>query len=269
VRRGTSQPVAAIASQSPKPSAQRCTAHVAAAHAGIDRLIVNAASGATNTAEGSPWVLSTRRDDLHLTVYHATVPGSQFYRFKAVCRMPFHPAVTAQFLSDGAGRLRWDPNVSRLDTLPVADTPRGRVHLLHSQTKAVGPIASRDFVDVVAVVRTPSGGYANGGGSVTDARLPEQRGVVRGWNSGGGGWTFEPVEADAGLCTVTYVIHSDLKGWLPSLIINNAIVGNYVTFFSGALVAMREARLDSAESVAAALAALEPGDASPTMERPQ
>lgn len=245
-------------------------AHVAAAHAGIDRLIVNAALDAATTAEGAPWVLSTRREDLHLTVYHAAVPGSPTYRFKAVCLMPFHPAVTAQFLSDGVGRLRWDPAVSRLDCIPVADTPRGRVHLLHSQTKAVGPISSRDFVDVVAVVRTPSGGYANGGGSVTDPRLPEQRGVVRGWNSGGGGWTFEPVEeaggADAGpRCRVTYVIHSDLKGWLPALIINSAITGNYVTFFSGALAAMREARLDSAESVAAARAALEPSDASPTM----
>ena len=240
-------------------------AHVAAATSGIELLLRNADPGAATSAEGSPWVLSTRRADIQLEVYHAVVPGSSFLRFKAVCVVPFAPAVVAAFMGDGARRLQWDPNVARLDSLPVEHPPpRGRVYLLHSQTKAVGPISSRDFVDVVAVVELPGGAHANGGGSVVDARLPEQRGIVRGWNSAGGGWTFVPIAPAAGAAAprrvetrVTYVIHSDLKGWLPALVVNSAITSNYVTFFEGALKAMAAAKLDTPESHAAALAALE------------
>jgi hypothetical protein len=75
---------------------------------------------------------------------------------------------------------------------------------------------------------------------------PPSKAFVRGYNHVGSGWYFERVPAaDAadGVegTRVAYIIMSDLKGWFPALVINNAIGGAYVTFFED-LQAALEAR---------------------------
>ena len=69
----------------------------------------------------------------------------------------------------------------------------------------------------------------SGGTGVVDAdRFPEASGFVRGWNTSSG-WVFEKTETGT---RIHYVIHSDLKGWMLSVVVNNALTGSYVTFFS-------------------------------------
>jgi hypothetical protein len=77
--------------------------------------------------------------------------------------------------------------------------------------------------------------------------MPPDRGAVRGLNSDGFGWYLQCVEgADAAVGTsgaephnpagatrVHYVIHSDLRGWLPHAAVNAAMVSTFVNFAAG------------------------------------
>lgn len=120
-----------------------------------------------------------------------------------------------------------------------------RATLLRSATKAVGPISAREFLDVcvagsvaaVAAAATsplrwtpPPGTLASGGvGIDADARFPPNAAFVRGIN-GVCGWVFEPTGVDS--CRVHYVIVTNLKGWLPAVVVNANLAGAFVTFFT-------------------------------------
>lgn len=202
------------------------SAHALAALAGVPLLQQYAA------ADGPAWTEAAHRPELSLVVQRQPVAGSPYARFRAVCELPHPPPAVLHALCDCPARLRWDSAVARLDTVdlpvPAAST---RLLLLHSQTHAVGPISARDFVDAVAVVGPLDGGvFVNTGASVVDGRFPEQRGVVRGVNSPGGGWLLAPC-GDGSSTRVTYVIHSDIRGWLPAAVVNAALVSTYVSFF--------------------------------------
>jgi hypothetical protein len=208
-------------------------------------------------SDDKPWRKRVEKDmgeGLTLTVYDSDVPGSPLLRFKGVLEAPFPPDVVVQLVNDHKARLAWDGNIAQLDTVVL------RQHdpfcfVLHSATKSVGPVSARDFVDITAIVALEGGSYASGGcGYVDEKRYPARSGFVRGSNSPGGGWYFESVGEGSGTrCRISYVIHSDLKGWMPSVIINNAITGSYVSFYGDMLKYIREnpAAVDAARKAAA------------------
>jgi len=216
--------------------------HIASAKSGVTALLSNIKPDVN--AEGRPWVLGLERPDINLKVYYSEVPGSSLLRFKGVCEIKgYAPMYIQEAISDNAERLKWDSNIAALDihdirggTSGVPSTDEGilRVVLLRSATKPVGPISAREFLDVTAICDekfpgVPKGSVVSGGTGVVDAgRFPEASGYVRGWNTASG-WVFEKTETGT---TIHYVIHSDLKGWMLSVVVNNALTGSYVTFFS-------------------------------------
>ncbi len=200
--------------------------------------------GPTLTCDGAPWSRVLANAALSLEVFDAPVPASALRRFKAVAALPFPPAAVAAALADHAARMVWDRNIALLEEVELQAAPF-RATLLHSRTKAVGPIAGRDFVDACVALHLPAppaagpeawvaapGSIAAGGiGVRADARFPETPAAVRGYNTPGSGWVFEP--ADGGAATrVHYCIHVDLAGWLPTMLVNSSIAGSYVSFFT-------------------------------------
>jgi hypothetical protein len=265
-------------------------AHAHAALAGVQLLLTNAALDGSPSADGTPWSEASRKPDLHLTIYRSDAKGSSYARFKAVCVLPHAPAVLARFVADNEARMKWDSNIARLETHALAagdaagtgspPPPGAKFYLLRCQTHAVGPISARDFVDAVATYALPDGRLVNGGASVVDAaRCPERKGVVRGWNTPGGGWVFEPVRVPATSdgtgarvhTRVVYVIHSDLRGWMPSSVVNAALTSTYVAFFTdlrkamAAAVAPDEGQAEAAAQLAAAEAASAGAAAAPSL----
>lgn len=253
-------------------------AHTDAALAGVQLLLTNAALDGSPSADGAPWSEASRKPDLHLTIFRSDAKGSSYARFKAVCVLPHAPAVLARFVADNETRMKWDSNIARLETHALdpagaaSPLPAGaKFYLLRCQTHAVGPISARDFVDAVATYALPDGRIVNGGASVVDAaRCPERKGTVRGWNTPGGGWVFEPVRVPAAAdgiggervhTRVIYVIHSDLRGWMPSGVVNSALTSTYVAFFTdlrkamAAAVAPDEGQAEAVAQLAAASAA--------------
>ena len=214
-------------------------AWIAGALEGIELLKKNAQSEGPS-ADGTTWKECSKQKDI--VIYQCAVPGSSMLRFKAIFSLPYAPAVVSAFVSDNEHRRSWDSNLSKIETTELGTDERGKFHLLHIETKAVGPVSARDFVDAVAIVSLPDGSIANGGRGLTDGAndvYPEARGVVRGLNGPGGGWIFRPVQAEGGVHTeIVYVIHCDLKGWLPHVVVNNALVGSYVSFYKDLTRAM-------------------------------
>ena len=230
---------------------------IAAALKGIEVLQVNARHEGPS-ADGSEWKEHSKRPDCGgMVVYQSSVPGSSYARFKAVFTLPYAPSVVSSFVRDPISRISWDASLNKIEPTKLAEDERGFFAISHSETKAVGPISSRDFVDAVAIVNLPGGGIANGGSGIDDtASFPERKGIVRGYNSPGGGWLFEPVLLDEKVHTrMIYIIHCNLKGWLPSAVVNGALTGNYVTFYKDLTKAMA-AKCDPEEGQEAARAAM-------------
>ena len=169
-------------------------------------------------------------------------------RFKAVCELPFAPAVVHAALEDNEARITWDRNIAALEYTVLQNKPF-RMVLLHSCTRHVGPISGRDFLDIAAsmsfdeAATAPAGpdGFSacmgtrvsGGMGIEADDRYPPTSGIVRAFNSPGSGWVFEPVQrAGAVWCRCYYVIHTHLRGWIPTMFINSALAQSYVDFFT-------------------------------------
>jgi len=176
-----------------------------------------------------------------------------------------------QFLYDLEQRLTWDSNCTNLEAHSLyewevpdpsaepgaakktVDNLRNALKFLRCTTAAVGPISARDFVDinylrhdvdlqgkVYAVVSC--GGVTPELEVIHQTKYPQvfpvASGVVRGRTSGACGWYIEqdrdPATGECNdSCTVSYVVHSDIKGWLPSMLINSTIGGTFAAFFEG------------------------------------
>lgn len=144
--------------------------------------------------------------------------------------------------------------------------------ILHSATKPVGPISGRDFTDCIylgpisalppdvaqcapATLGSSAAGSAkclvNGGAGLAQghAAFPETSAFVRGFNFSGSGWVLEPIAGPTdtsssapavptnanGWTRIYYVVQSDLKGWLPTAVVNSSMVNMFQTFFANFL----------------------------------
>jgi len=246
--------------------------------ANAKNLVANCNVSSKN-AHGEAWVSTpgNNRPDLQLTVYSCKEPNSSLKRWLGVCLFPATDCVELMnYFNDLQKRLTWDKNCSHLEahhlyTWPVIDPSaaptaekktlgvHNSLKFLRCTTSAVGPISARDFVDinylrhdvdrsgkVYAVLScggvTPE--LENAHKTKYSTIYPVVPGVVRGTTSGGCGWYIKQ-DRDAGTgeytdaCTVSYVIHSDIKGWLPSMLINSAIGGTFAEFFE----AVKKSRL--------------------------
>lgn len=222
--------------------------------------VLLASCGEKHSPEGKPWREVLRKDALHLTVFDADMPHGGMRRFKGICELRgYSPARVQKCLQDLEARLKWDDNMLRLDVTVLQEAPE-RAILLHSVTKAVGPISSRSFLDCTVFLavdseegfgpsgpdgyKPPKGTLLSGGvGVETDARYPEDKSWVRGINDPGCGWVFEPIRDASGAVTGTRVIYcilTHLRGWLPNAVVNSSLANSYVAFYGGLAKALAD-----------------------------
>lgn len=207
------------------------------------------------------------------------VKGSPSRKFKAIVELPnITPMQLMDFIGDHAHRLTWDKNLANLEEVVVTegvesdfiargdenikqkckegskDETRARVVVLRCQTKQVGPVAGRDFVDAMVVKALDNGVVFSAGGSLSRSEaetiFPETKGLVRGFNMYGCGMFMENISVQEGrTCTrMQYVIHSDLKGWFLPAIVNNVLGGSFCAFFECLITALIARGYDIADS---------------------
>jgi hypothetical protein len=115
-------------------------------------------------------------------------------------------------------------------------------------TKAVGPIAGRDFVDANLIQTFEDGSIVSSGSAYINLeRLPESTSFTRGCNYPSG-WYFTPMDGGR-KSRVSYIIHTDLKGWFLPVIINQAIAGTYNDFFRDLICAIEAAGVEKASDL--------------------
>lgn len=96
------------------------------------------------------------------------------------------------------------------------------VGILHLMYKAVWPTSGRDFVLVNFQGRVDSQTIIQGGTSVVDPSVPEEKGYVRG-DCLVGGYVIKAIEDNPNACEVTYIGKLDLKGNIPTFVVNKAM----------------------------------------------
>ncbi|KAL5483737.1 hypothetical protein EMCRGX_G020148 [Ephydatia muelleri] len=96
------------------------------------------------------------------------------------------------------------------------------VGLLHLQYKGVWPTTGRDFAMVNFQGRVDDRTIIQGGTSIVDSRVPEDKAYVRG-DCLVGGYVIKSVEGDPSASQVTYVGKLDLKGNIPAFVVNKAM----------------------------------------------
>lgn len=211
----------------------------------VERLLSSSMSAEKN-CDGQEWGSQSLKDEeLRLDVWSSSVPGNSLKMFKAQCTFDGHsPKEIYDFLMNNDKRLGWDENVCHLDIMVLSeDKSTGeKLVILNCRTNAVGPISGRDFVDICLwkKITDEKGGtvtYISAGASYLenddikrkiDEHFPLPRGFIRGTNFQGGGWHISAGDRGA---VVTYGIHTDLAGWFPAIVVNNAIAGSYASFF--------------------------------------
>ena len=92
------------------------------------------------------------------------------------------------------------------------------VQILHLMYKSVWPTSARDFVVVSVVGRLDEQELVFGTVSIVDPRVPEMRGYVRG-RVISGGYLIRDCPRERS-CDVTYVTQVDLRGNVPTFLVN-------------------------------------------------
>lgn len=179
----------------------------------------------------------------------------RFTQTIAITTLPYPPSDVQSFISRDQHRLTWDRNVKELTSITVSENieEKKKVIILRSSTNRVGPITSRDFIDITLITAIGSdGSLASAGKGIENSpKFPICDNYVRGFNNAGCGWLFEilPQEDRSVHTKISYVIETDLKGWFLPVVVNNAIGGSYVTFFEDLKKAMQEEKEKEKEKV--------------------
>ena len=201
--------------------------------------------------EGYPWRKIKERPDLNLKVYTSEAKGTPLIIHRAICI--FNDIVPEQLLSFTQNidyRLTWDRNTKSLKEVPISDetelkhgrTYERRCLMLRSATKQVGPISSRDFIDVNMIMTQDDGSIVSAGAGLlpeqTCGHFPVQSDAVRGFNHFWG-LHLEKHGVHGKDCKLTYLLHCDLKGWFRPMVINHVAGGFYISFFQDLKAALK------------------------------
>ena len=218
-----------------------------------DKTIGNSRSEEINR-EGLPWRKVKERADLQLKVYTSPASDSPLIIHRAICLFEnIEPEHLLSFTQHIDYRLTWDRNTKSLKEIPISDEPvlkngqtyQRRCLMLRVSSKQVGPISSRDFVDVNMMMTQEDGSIVSAGAGLqpdqTGGHFPVQSDAVRGLNHFWG-LHLEKCGVDGKDCKLTYLLHCDLKGWFRPMVINHVAGGFYVSFFQDLKAAMKTAQ---------------------------
>lgn len=219
------------------------------AEAAAKQTIENSKSD-VNSVDGNQWKLEfVKLEIANLHVYSSQATGTKIRRFKAVVELPYSPADLWDFVSRDDHRITWDRNIHDLTTITVCEdaAEKKRFTVMRCGTKAVGPIAGRDFVDANLIHTLEDGSIVSSGSAyVNTEKLPESTSFTRGCNFPSG-WYFVPIDGGK-KSRVNYIIHTDLRGWFLPIIINNAIAGTYIDFFRDLIQALEGSNIAKSDN---------------------
>ncbi|KAL5474432.1 hypothetical protein EMCRGX_G026377 [Ephydatia muelleri] len=102
--------------------------------------------------------------------------------------------------------------------------------IVYTVSAGVGPVSSRDFVSVRLAFEDENGTKYSAGCAVTSSLKPEQSGKTRAENHAGG-YVFIPISDSR--TRLIWVLNSDLKGWLPQAVVDQALSSTVIETLLG------------------------------------
>lgn len=122
---------------------------------------------------------------------------------------------------------KWNTTVQECITVQVIDDNTDISHNITNEAVG-GLVSSRDFVNL-RHWKTKDGILLSAGCSVLHPSVPPSKKHVRGDN-GPGGWFYRPCPHDPNRCIFGWIVNTDIKGWIPSYLVEQAIHGELLQF---------------------------------------
>lgn len=161
------------------------------------------------------WTL--RKNEDGIKVYTRPVSGSALDEFKGTCIVDAQTQELAELLKDVASYPDWLPNCSEAQLIKR----EGNVQIHYSQTEAPFPVSNRDcYYRYTYIQKGPD--YEVKMTALPDYG-PQREGVVR-MKKVQGHWYFQALKD--GRSRVSYQVHADPGGSIPSWLTNSAVVSN-------------------------------------------
>nr|XP_022333396.1 stAR-related lipid transfer protein 5-like isoform X1 [Crassostrea virginica] len=132
-------------------------------------------------------------------------------------------------LPDGP-RAKWDTNMKKIEILKWIEKPDLRINRACTASAMLGLISPRDFVDLI-LVRETDECLSTNAISINYPEYPEVKDHVRGWNWSCGMICVKYPE-DPNKCKLVSLIQPDIKGMLPKNVVEAAVPGSMVEFFT-------------------------------------
>ena len=173
-----------------------------------------------------------------VTMQSIAVEGMSLRKFKAVGIIPASPSEVSRLLWEPEDRMTWDKSYLGITNLNrvIGGEATDDIVLQRLLIKGILVISQRDFI-CCHMRRTLSNGEAitvSYAVSEKENVFPIDSNFTRGEVCEGTGWRVRPIKIGEKEHTeLTYVIMTDLKGWVPSFVINGAMGQTFQAYYQG------------------------------------
>jgi len=187
-----------------------------------------------NFKNETSWVLEFEKPELNLCVYSFKDYNKPIKKFKATTFINnISPNNFIDYIEDFEKRIVYDKNLKSLKKYPIERDNNSEVFVLQTETYQVGPVSSREFIDLSLIKNLEDGNVIFCGSSIElNNVFPYKENIVRGVNHEGSGWFIKKDCLNNGT-TLTLVVETDLKGWFHPVITNNSICYGLIGIFKG------------------------------------
>lgn len=180
------------------------------------------------TAEG--WTSAKKSKNFEISYRQSEEFSGHLYKGEAIYNCP--PKTVSDYvepLPDGP-RAKWDSNMKKIEILKWIEKPDLRINHACTASAMLGLISPRDFVDLI-LVRETEECFSTNAISIEYPECPEVKDHVRGWN-----WSCGMIcvkyPDEPNKCKLVSLIQPDIKGMLPKNVVESAIPGSMVEFFT-------------------------------------
>ncbi|XP_013387119.1 stAR-related lipid transfer protein 3-like isoform X1 [Lingula anatina] len=162
-------------------------------------------------------------------VYSKQLPelGGKFFKLKGVVNTTPQKGFEEIYFNTEDSPA-WNPTVLESKILQVIDEHTDVLYNIAAEA-AGGMVSARDFVNL-RCWKEMNGMMISVSKGVTHPDMPEQKKYVRGEN-GPGCWVFKAVPGDPNKSEFVWIVNTNLKGWLPTYLIDQAMSGVLMDFF--------------------------------------
>lgn len=169
-------------------------------------------------AKTSAWALKQEEEDINLKIYTRQVEGSSLEEFKGEMLVKTELSAAAALLLDSQAAPQWMHQCERFDIEEQVDELSAVVYFING---APWPVSDRDAVILTVMSQNPETLVLRADISTVKDLIPEYDDYVRIPHMTGF-WQFEP--KDEGMVLITYQVHVDPGGSLPSWLANSVVV---------------------------------------------